>query len=73
MPGALTIQRLLEKMKEVQASDLHIKVGSMPVVRIASKLHHLSAPALSADDTEQLLLPIVPEQHARINQRQGRR
>jgi twitching motility protein PilT len=61
MPGALTIQRLLEKMKEVQASDLHIKVGSMPVLRIASKLHHLSAPALSADDTEQLLLPIVPE------------
>ena len=61
MSDSLTIQRLLEKMKEVQASDLHIKVGSMPVMRIASKLHHLSAAALSANDTEQLLLPIVPE------------
>jgi twitching motility protein PilT len=60
MTGALTIQRLLQKMKEVQASDLHIKIGSTAVLRIASKLHHLSAPPLSADDTEQLLLPIVP-------------
>ena len=64
MSDALTIQRLLEKMKEYQASDLHIKVGDLPLMRVASKLHHLSTAALSANDTEQLLLPIVP-QHLR--------
>jgi twitching motility protein PilT len=60
MLGALTIQRLLSKMKEVQASDLHIKVGSPPVLRIASGLHRVDAPAFTADDTKQLLTPIIP-------------
>ena len=61
MLGALTIQRLLQKMKEVEASDLHIKVGSPPVLRIAGDLHAISAPALTPDDTKQILAPIVPD------------
>jgi len=61
MLGALTIQRLLLKMKEVEASDLHIKIGTPPVLRIASGLHRVDAPDLDANDTQQLLMPIVPE------------
>ena len=61
MLGALTIQRLLLKMKEVTASDLHIKVGSPPTLRIASVLHAIDAPHMTSDDTQQLLMPIVPE------------
>ena len=61
MLGALTIQRLLLKMKEVEASDLHIKVGSPPVLRIASALHGIDAPSLTSEDTTQLLLPLVPD------------
>lgn len=61
MLGSLTIRRLMGKMKELQASDLHIKVGSTPLFRIASKLHQISSGELTADDTTQLLTPIVPE------------
>ena len=61
MPGELTIQRLLLKMGEIEASDLHIKIGSPPVMRIASVLHKIESPDLSSDDTKQLLMPIVPE------------
>jgi twitching motility protein PilT len=61
MLGNLTIQRLLQKMKESQASDLHIKVGSAPIFRVASKLLHVSTAELTPDDTQQLLWPIVPE------------
>jgi twitching motility protein PilT len=61
MLGALTIQRLLLKMKEVHASDLHIKVGSPPVLRIASALHRVEAPVMSADDTRQLMAAIIPD------------
>ena len=61
MLGALTIQRLLHKMKEVEASDLHIKTGSPPVLRIASLLHGVDAPPMNADDTKQLLAPIIPD------------
>ena len=61
MLNNLTIQRLLQKMKEVQASDLHVKVGSAPVLRIASRLLHLNSAVLSPEDSEQLLLPIIPK------------
>lgn len=61
MLGNLTIQRLLQKMKESRASDLHIKVGSPPIFRIASKLLHVDSAPLSPDDTQQLLWPLVPE------------
>ncbi len=59
------------KMKEVHASDLHIKVGSAPIVRVASKLHQVNSPALTAEDTAQLLLPIVPEAMRSVLDAQG--
>ncbi len=61
MLNGLTIQKLLQKMNEVEASDLHIKIGSPPVLRIAAKLHPLTTPELSAEDTEKLLEPIIPD------------
>jgi twitching motility protein PilT len=61
MLGELNITRLLLKMKEVQASDLHIKIGSPPVLRIASVLHRVEAPSLEVEDTAKLLAPIIPE------------
>ncbi len=61
MPGTLTIQRLLQKMSEVEASDLHIKVGSPPVLRVAAVLHQINAPNFTAEDTKQLLTPIIPK------------
>ena len=60
MLGSVTIHRLFEKMREVNASDLHIKPGSPPVLRIASKLHRVDSAELNSDDTRQLLLPIIP-------------
>ena len=61
MPGPLTIARLLAKMQDVEASDLHLKVGAIPVYRIASSLFHITTGALTAEDTQQLLMPLVPE------------
>ena len=60
MLGAMTIHKLLIKMGEVNASDLHIKVGSPPVLRIASQLHRVDSSIMTADDTAQLLAPIIP-------------
>jgi len=60
MHGALTIQRLFLKMKEVEASDLHIKVHAPPVLRIGGILHMIDSPPLSKQDTEALLDPIIP-------------
>lgn len=72
MLGALTVQRLLSKMREVQASDLHIKIGSPPVLRIGAILHRIEAPELTADDTKQLLAALIPDHlRAPLEQRGG--
>jgi twitching motility protein PilT len=61
MTGDITMDRLLQKMKQVLASDLHIKVGSPPIFRVASKLRPIESPPLWTDDTKELLSPIIPE------------
>jgi twitching motility protein PilT len=61
MVGEITMERLLQKMKQVTASDLHIKVGSPPIFRIASRLRQIESKPLFADDTLHLLGPIVPD------------
>jgi twitching motility protein PilT len=71
MLGALTITRLLTKMCEVEASDLHIKVGTPPVLRVGGHLHRIEAPGLTDDDTRQLLLGLVPEHLLETLDRKG--
>lgn len=60
MQDELTIDRLLLKMQEVEASDLHIKVGSPPVLRIASQLHEINVPPLTNEAARAMLMQIVP-------------
>jgi twitching motility protein PilT len=63
MNNDISMDRLLQKMKQVQASDLHIKVGSPPIMRIASRLRQIESPSLTIEDTKQLLSPMIPEMH----------
>ena len=60
MQNELTIHRLLLKMVEVEASDLHLKIGSPPILRVAATLHRLELPNLAAENTESLLKPLIP-------------
>jgi twitching motility protein PilT len=71
MLGALTIGRLLQKMNEVGASDLHIKVGSPPVLRIAAHLQKIQAPEFTQDDTVQLLAPLIPSHMRETLEKKG--
>lgn len=45
------IDDLLAKMNDVDASDLHLKVGSPPVMRIDGELHPTSLATLTPEDT----------------------
>ena len=58
-PG-LTIYGLLGKMAQLNASDLHVKVGMPPYYRIAGELRSTSLPPLSGEQIEKLLAPVVP-------------
>src|SRR5690606_41224652 len=72
MQDELTIDRLLLKMQEVEASDLHIKVGSPPVLRIASQLHEINVPPLTNEAARAMLMQIVPKHlQGQVQQRGG--
>ena len=60
MPDAFSIDTLLEQMVAHNASDLHLTVGSKPVLRLRGHLHRMeSLPVLTAEDTRHLLYRIT--------------
>ncbi len=60
MPEAFSIDTLLEQMVAHNASDLHVTVGSKPVLRLRGALHRLeNLPVLTAEDTRGLLYRIT--------------
>ena len=66
-----TIDDLLETMVALGASDLHLAVGSHPVIRLNGSLERLEQfPRLSADDSQRLLYRILSteqQKHLEIN------
>ena len=56
----MNIDELLKKMIEVNASDLHLKVGSPPSYRINGEIQPLGTQPLTPTDTEMLLDSIIP-------------
>jgi twitching motility protein PilT len=61
----------LKFMVEAGASDLHLKAGLPPAVRVNGVLHHSPFPVLNAADTEALALEVLPEGKTR-DFREGR-
>lgn len=59
--GTFSIQRLLAAMKKLDASDLHLKVGIPPTYRVGGILKAAATEALTEDEADHLLDPIVPE------------
>ena len=65
MSPAPSIDRLLHTMSAAGASDLHICVGSPPIIRKDGHMQPLEpgAPVLGVDDVEAFLAPIMPERN----------
>ena len=56
------LDQLLAKVVEVGGSDLHIKAGAKPKIRVNGDLYAVKeVPAMSADETEQLVSALIPE------------
>lgn len=56
-----TIDDLLLNAKEKNASDLHVTVGVSPKCRVRGELINMDFPPLRPEDTEAIVMPIVPE------------
>ncbi|MCC8189575.1 MAG: PilT/PilU family type 4a pilus ATPase, partial [Planctomycetes bacterium] len=57
----LKIQDLLLWMGKFKASDLHLKNGRPPIVRVDGDLKPFDLPPVSGSDIERLLLPLMSE------------
>jgi twitching motility protein PilT len=54
---------LLQLVVSEGAADLHIRVGVPPVIRLHGILHRVEGPALTPEDTEELMRSITSEDH----------
>ncbi len=60
---AVEMSELLQLTVDEGASDLHIRVGVPPILRIHGSLSPLDLPPLVPDDTERLMKSITPPEH----------
>jgi twitching motility protein PilT len=66
---SVEMQEILQLVFDRGASDLHIKVGQPPILRIAGKLVRSQVDALTKDDTQRLIFSILTsEQRKQLEQ-----
>ena len=62
--GVYNIIRLLDKVIEVQGSDLHLRVGRPPTLRVNARMGIMDGPPLTPEDTLEMMKVITPERNA---------
>jgi twitching motility protein PilT len=62
----LEINKLFRIVMKHQGSDLHLKVGLSPMMRLAGSIRAMQLPELTEEDMEKLTLPMLTERQARI-------
>jgi twitching motility protein PilT len=67
----IEMSELLHLTVDEGASDLHLTVGSAPLLRINGGLQPLDAPALTPEDTERLMKSITSPEHQQKVREQG--
>jgi twitching motility protein PilT len=63
--GVNRVDKLLRIMVDKKASDLHLAVGSPPLVRVDGDLQRLKWRTLTEEEFENLIVPIAPEKPLR--------
>src|SRR5439155_4101170 len=65
------MEKLLDTMVGIKASDLHISVGQPPVLRHNGRMRRLDTKILEADDTTGLMKSIAPDRCQQDLQERG--
>ena len=59
MPNEPEANKLFRMVMRFKGSDLHLKVGMAPAMRLAGVLRQMQLPPLSAADMERLMFPLL--------------
>jgi twitching motility protein PilT len=65
------VNKLFRAVMKLEASDLHLKVGQPPMVRLRGLIQRLNAPPLTQEHMEKLLLPVLTERQRHILEEEG--
>lgn len=68
---AVEMSELLQLAVDEGASDIHIQVGTPPVLRIHGAMHPLDVPALRPEDTERLMKSITSDDKQQVVREHG--
>lgn len=67
----LEIDKLYRALVKLEGSDLHLKVGRAPIVRVHGTLKPLNRPPIDDEEMERLLMPMLNERNRKIFEETG--
>ena len=67
----LEVDKLFRALVKLEGSDLHLKVGQPPMVRVGGELKPLNRPPIEMEEMVDLLIPMMDERNLRIFEQEG--
>lgn len=67
----LEVDKIFKALVKLEGSDLHMKVGNPPMVRVKGELRPLNRPAIDNEEMVRLLVPMMDERNRRIFEEEG--
>jgi twitching motility protein PilT len=67
----LEVDKYFRACVKLEGSDLHMKVGRPPMVRVRNELRPLNRPPVDAEEMTRLLVPMMNERNKRIFEEEG--
>src|SRR5437667_788400 len=65
------VNKLFRMVMKLEASDLHLKVGQPPMMRIRGDIRRSNGPPMTQEDMERLLLTPLSAKHRKIIDEEG--
>ena len=67
----LEVDKIFRALVKLEGSDLHLKVGQPPVVRVNGTLRPLNRPPIESEEMVRLLIPMLDERNRKIFEDDG--
>ena len=67
----LEVDKIFQALVKLEGSDLHMKVGSPPMVRIKGELRALNRGPIDSEEMIRLLLPMMDDRNRKIFRKEG--
>src|SRR5690606_34821542 len=68
---ALEVDKIFRALVKLEGSDLHLKVGQPPMVRVGGELRPLNRPPIENEEMVRLLIPMMDDRNLEIFDREG--